>query len=46
MTTLTERLSKLDATTAATKQKIKDAFKDVKPAIATLRAKEASSHDE
>ncbi len=43
--TLIDRLSKLDgpdATIAATKQKIRDAFKDAKPCIALLRAKEAS----
>ena len=39
------RLSKLDApdrTTAATKQKIRDAFAGLKPCIALLSAKEAS----
>lgn len=40
-----DRLSKLDgadATVAATQQKIRDAFKGVRPCIAILRAKEAS----
>lgn len=43
--TLIDRLSKLDghdATIAATKQKIRDAFKGVRPCIALLSAKEAS----
>lgn len=41
--TLLDRLSKLDApdrTTAATKQKIRDAFSGLKPCIALLNAKE------
>ncbi|WP_161662554.1 hypothetical protein [Brucella rhizosphaerae] len=44
--TLIDRLSKLDgpdAPTAATKLKIRDAFKDVRPCIAILLAKEAST---
>jgi len=46
MTDLITRLSKLDApdrTTAATIQKIRDAFAGLKPCIALLRAKEASN---
>lgn len=46
MTDLIIRLSKLDApdrTTAATKQKIREAFAGLKPSIALLRAKEASN---
>ncbi|QWK79145.1 hypothetical protein [Ochrobactrum sp. BTU1] len=44
--TLIDRLSKLDgpdATIAATKQKIRDSFKGVRPCIALLRAKEAKN---
>ncbi|WP_315921611.1 hypothetical protein [Mesorhizobium sp. SP-1A] len=46
MTSILDPLSKLDApdaTIAATKQKIRDAFKGVRPCIAILRAKEASN---